>query len=449
VGGGRLAAAVKRAVAPVKRYGRAVWSRDRAALGGWRSPATRIARVVIWSVRGLFVHRLSLQAAALAYYTLFSIVPVLVVALWVLKLFHLIPYLKPDEPDLAAASAAVPHGHPASAGDFLRQAVRAILASVERAGRLETGIVGLAALLFGVIKQVMHVEQALDTIAGARGRPPKYWRMLGYLALLALPPALLIVSGLVRLMSRLPLGAEIARALSWLMAALPLLKSAIGVGIGLGIICLALALFYASAARARIPLSSTFVGGAVGAVMLAGVLWAFARLQIGASRVGALESGMAAVPVFLLWSFSSWLVILIGAQVAVAHELDAVLIHGASRLRLDPYDEQMAGVQIMVEATQRGLSLRDDRVTTNELARKLRLLPESVREVAARLAAAGLLREDAMGGYRIACDPDRTSLRDIVAAIIGRRPGDRAIAAARQGPTLHELVGKEAMPGAK
>ena len=67
--------------------------------------------------------------------------------------------------------------------------------------------------------------------------------------------------------------------------------------------------------------------------MLAAVLWAFTRLQIGASHAGALESGMAAIPVFLLWAFSSWLVILIGAQVAVAHELDGILIHGTSALQ--------------------------------------------------------------------------------------------------------------------
>jgi uncharacterized BrkB/YihY/UPF0761 family membrane protein len=37
---------------------------------------------------------------------------------------------------------------------------------------------------------------------------------------------------------------------------------------------------------------------------------------------------MAALPVFLLWSFFSWLVILLGAQIAVSHERDAILVHG-------------------------------------------------------------------------------------------------------------------------
>ncbi len=206
--------------ATVTRYSRAVWSRDRAALQGWASLWTRVARVVIWSVRGVFVHKLSLQAAALAYYTLFSIVPVLVVALWVLKLFHLIPYLKPAEAQVAAVTTASPARNGSDPNHFLREAVRGILAAVDRAGRVEIGIVGLAALLYGVIKLIKHVEVAIDTIAGAEDRPPKFWRMLGYLALLGLPPALLIVSGLLQAPSRLPLGSQLAHAVSWLLAAL-------------------------------------------------------------------------------------------------------------------------------------------------------------------------------------------------------------------------------------
>jgi len=434
----------------VKRYSRAVWSRDRAALGVWASLWTRVARVAIWSVRGLFVHKLSLQAAALAYYTLFSIVPVLVVALWILKLFHLIPYLKPAEAQVAAITtataeaASAPGPSLANANEFLREALRAILAAVDRAGRVQIGIVGLAALLYGVIRLIRHMEEAIDTIAGAGDRRPKHWRTLGYLALLVLPPAVLVVGALLRGLSRLPVGSTLAHALRWLLAALPLLKSALGVVIGMAILSLALAIFYASAARARIAFSSTLVGAALGALSLAVVLWAFARLQIGASSVGALESGMAAIPVFLLWSFTSWLVVLIGAQIAVAHELDGVLIHGARAWRLDAYQEQLAGVQIMVEATRRALSLQDGGATVNELARRFRLLPESVRDVGRRLLAAGLLRRSKAGDFRLACDPDRTSIRDVVAVIIGRPADDRSVSLARSGRSLRELVESDA-----
>jgi membrane protein len=331
----------------------------------------------------------------------------------------------------AAAEVQLPN-----ANALLRQAVRGILLAVQNAGRLEMGLAGLAALLYGVIRQVVHVERALDTIASARDRPPRYRRMLGYLALLTLPPALFIVSGLLRLLARLPGGSTVTRAISRLLDHAPLLKSTLGIVVGLALLCGALAIFYSSAARARIAFRSALFGGALGALALAVVLWAFTRLQIGVSRAGALQSGLAAVPVFLLWAFASWMAILVGAQIAVAHELDAILVHGARALRLDPYGEQVAGLQIMLETTRR----HGEAATTNELARELRLLPEDVRDVARRLEAAGLIREGSTGSYRLACDPAETGLRDVVGAMIGGPAEARAGVGRRPGPSLDELV---------
>jgi membrane protein len=425
----------------VQRFSRRVWGRDLAGVRGWKALGTRVARVVTWSVHGFFANKISLQSAALAYYTIFSIVPVLVVALWVLKLVNAIPHLTGTMPNPSSVTA--PHAQEPTTAMLLRQAVRAILRAVQQKGRLQIGIAGVAALAYGVIKQVVHTEKALDTIADARHRPPRYPRMLGYLALLVLPPALLVVSGVLRRLSRLPGGTTFANALSVLLDAAPVLKSALSTVIGLAIVCAALAIFYSSAARARIAWASTIVGGMVGALLLAGVLWVFARLQIGASRAGALESGMAAIPVFLLWSFSSWVVILIGAQVAVAHELDGILMHGVRALTMDAYDEQMAGVQIMVESTRRALSLNGVGLTTNELARRLRLLPGGVRRVAGRLRAAGLLRQNGAERYWLGCDPDRTHLRDVVVAAIGHPGNEQTSVLQRTGPTLRELAQRD------
>jgi hypothetical protein len=268
---------------------------------------------------------------------------------------------------------------------------------------------------------------------------------------------LLVVSGVVRVLAELPLGETVAGWIAWLTERAPLVRSAVGGLLGLGLLCLALAIFYTSAARARVAFRSAVVGGAVSAVLLAVVMWAFTRLQIGVSRAGALQSGMAAIPVFLLWAHSSWLVILLGAQIAIAHELDEILIHGTSALSLDAYGEQIAGLQIMVATTRRALAPDgtaaddggDGTATANDLARELRLLPDNVREVAGRLQAAGLLRQAQSGVYRLACDPDETGLRDVVGAIIGGPAEKPTVAPRRPGPSLHELVERRATTNGK
>ena len=157
----------------------------------------------------MFARRLGTEAAALAYYTIFSIVPVLVTVLWALKLLHADPRIStPADGDVSVLADAKADARSADANVLLREAVRGVLAAVERAGTLQAGLVGLAALIYGVIRLVIHVESALDTIAGARERPARYRRMLGYLALLALPPALLVVSGVLRMLGAAAAGRE-------------------------------------------------------------------------------------------------------------------------------------------------------------------------------------------------------------------------------------------------
>ena len=309
----------------VRRWGLAVRRRDGGQLKVRSRTSRRVARIVTWTARGFVVHELSVRAAALTYYTLFSIVPVLVVVLWTLKLLHLLPHLMPG--------GHLPSGGPLAGVDrnanvMLREAARAILESVDRMGRVEPGLVGLGALLYGVLRLIRHSQRALDTIAGARGRPAKYWRLLGYLALLLLPPALLIVSGLLRDVDHAQFGPSIAHTTARAVAAVPGLGSLMSRLVALGIVCLALTIFYASGARARIALGSSVAGASVAALLLGAVLWAFTSFQLGVSRAGALAAGMAALPAFLLWTFFSWLVILAGAEIAVAHQRDRLLARG-------------------------------------------------------------------------------------------------------------------------
>ena len=82
----------------IQTRARDVWRRDRASLRGIQALTNRILRVAVMAIRGIWAHRLGLQAAALTYYTVFSLVPLLVVALWILKAFGRLPIARPPMP---------------------------------------------------------------------------------------------------------------------------------------------------------------------------------------------------------------------------------------------------------------------------------------------------------------------------------------------------------------
>ena len=141
-----------------------VWSGDRGPLRGFRALATRLLRIGILVVRGLVAHRLGMLAAALTFFTVFSIIPMLVVALWALKALDYLPVIAPALP----GTAQIPTGN-----ELLHAALREILEAVYRASEV-TGLVGLGALLYVATKMFSFTERALHTIAGSSQRTPRF-----------------------------------------------------------------------------------------------------------------------------------------------------------------------------------------------------------------------------------------------------------------------------------
>ena len=137
-------ASVRRPEAGERAFGAfEFWRRDRASLRGWSAFKNRVLRIAIFTVRGVSVHQLGLQAAALTYYTVFSLVPLLVVALWILKIFDRSP----------GAESAMPLAREMTKGNAALHAMLGrLLENVNHTSQVTGGIVGLLALLYAVVR---------------------------------------------------------------------------------------------------------------------------------------------------------------------------------------------------------------------------------------------------------------------------------------------------------
>jgi len=404
----------------------AVWRCDRTRLSRLGSMRNRILRVSIASLRGLSAHQIGLQAAALTYYTVFSLVPLLVFVLWSVKALHA----------AALPTRQLPHdGHWLSSGNaLLASAIHGVFENVGRTAALTGGIISLGVLLYAAIKMFAYAERALDTIASSTQRKPKLMRLLGFVALLVMGPLLTAVAGVLVAAARTEVGEKILGLLGpspavklTAIAAASYLTVAVGVTI-----------FYSAAARARIPFRSAAVGGLFAAALLAAVSWAFGEFQIGMSRANRLQFGAAAGPVLLLWLFACWYVVLLGAEIAVAHSLDRVLKHGVAAFHLDAVGKQEAAIAIVARAAR-----APSRATqVDDLARDMRLPPAIVRDLCLRLQARGLLEIAASGGFVLACDPEVTTVVDIADAIL-RDPDlhpARGVSPEARGAPLRSII---------
>ena len=101
---------------------------------------------------------------------------------------------------------------------------------------------------------------------------------------------------------------------------------------------------------------------------------------------------------------------LLGAEIAVGHSVDRVLIHGAWCFRLDAVAEQETGVEIMVRATRANVGVDD-------LARELRVAPQPIRAIGARLVERGLLTNAGLDQFALAGNPERISVAEVMDAV--------------------------------
>jgi YihY family inner membrane protein len=403
------------------------WRRDRASLRGVPALVNRGTRIVVHVARGVVAHRTGFQAMALTYITVFAAVPLIVVVLSTLRLLRHLPAVSPELP----YALTLPTGN-----QLLHVAIGKVLQEVNRMSGVTGGVVGLGVLLFTTMKLLAYTEWMLSIISGTGQRAPKLWRALVYFALLLVPLGVLAVAGLMVAAFRTAPASGVWR----LIASIPRGELIFGLALAFAALWLTVTLLYFAAARARLPFSSAAFGASLAAVSLIVIFWVFANFQVGAARTNAVVSGFTAVPVALLWLTASWSAVLVGAELAVAHQMDRVLIHGAASFRLDGLGERRAAVAIMVRLTVGTERDADQSMNAEALGAALRLPPPLVRDLCFRLADRGLLSAGPQG-FRLKCDPDRVTSSDVETAI-DRDPaldGTR-LAAATPGATLRDLA---------
>jgi membrane protein len=184
---------------------------------------------------------------------------------------------------------------------------RQIAEFAEKAGELTS--VGLAFLVVTAVMQVHTVEEALNRIFRVQRRRHLVRRLVVYAAVLTLGPALIgasiyLTSALVvSSIGFLELG-EYRRSVMCLVA--------------FGFTCMALTLVYLVVPYRHVALRHAAVGGVV-----AGVLFELAKRGFGLYVVKfptytLIYGAFAIIPLFLLWLYVSWVVVLFGATLTAS-----------------------------------------------------------------------------------------------------------------------------------
>lgn len=309
-----------------------VWDRDLKQSTWTRALGFHVLRVFYVMLRDLRDGQLTLRAMGLVYTTLLSAVPLLALALSVLKGFGVHNEFAPILRDFLSPM-----------GDQGNEIADKILGFVEntRVGILSS--VGVVLLLYTVLSVMQKIEDALNHIWHVREKRSFSRRFSDYLSVLLVGPVLIVAStGLS--------GAAMNNGIVGYLAQIEPLGMLIRFAVILIPLAMAIAAFtmiYIFIPNTKVQLPAASVGGCVAAILWKIAGWFFAVFVVSSGKYEAVYSAFASLIVFMLWLYTSWLILMIGASIAFYHQHPEFLAMQRERARLSGRVKEKLALLIM------------------------------------------------------------------------------------------------------
>ncbi|MFS2002182.1 YihY family inner membrane protein [Duganella sp. CT11-25] len=254
----------------------------------------------------LFAHRrlreesLPQVAGSLTFTTVFALVPLLTIAL---AIFTTFPLFNTFRSSLEAyfVQSVMPKSISSTILNYLTM-------FASKATRLSA--VGAVALIFTSIAMMNLIERVFNRIWRVRARRSWTRRILVYWAILTLGPLLIGVS--------LTLSSQVFMATSDLVGHVPVLGALIYTVVSLALTTAGFTLLYVAVPNRDVDWYDAAWGGLVAGLAFELAKRGFAVFITQFPTYSKIYGALAALPLFLLWVYVSWLITLVGALLVAA-----------------------------------------------------------------------------------------------------------------------------------
>lgn len=339
-------------------------------------------RVFVLAVQEFSRDRCLLRASALTFYTLLSIVPVFAMIFGVAKGFGL--EAKLDE-YLRAQLQANPELTVLL--DKVLTFSQNMLA--EARGGLVAGA-GIVILIWTVLRLLSNIERSFNDIWGVRRNRSFARKFSDYMAFMLISPIVLVISNSLTVLVTSQVETIIDRLALWgwvgpvFFLALKFLPWLMLWGL--------LTFSYLFMPNTRVSLPSGLLGGFIAGSLYIGVQWVYLHFQIALGQYNAIYGSFAALPFFLIWLQISWLIVLLGAEIAFAHDNVETYEFEPDSGHASPAFQNRLALALSWHCVQR-FQKGEKPLTSHQLAQELQCPIRLVRMVLEDLKRAGVLAE--------------------------------------------------------
>ena len=356
----------------------------------------------IYSISINFIaHQGPLRAAALTYTTVLSLVPFLAIAFSVLKGLGAQNALEPLLQNIAGDSG---------------ETVTRLIAYVNNTNVKSLGAIGLVMLILTVVSLMGSIEDAFNAVWGVRETRSVQRRFSDYLSVVVVGPILLLAATSMTsslqsqwILQWLIQHTYLGDAILLLFRFLPYLS-----------VWVAMIFLYIFIPNTRIRFASAVTGGIIAGTAWELAQWGYFHFQVGVANYNAIYGTLAAVPVFLVWIYTSWLIVLFGLEIVFAHQHNGHGLVASSTFRLSVTSREELAVALLVQVSlhfQNGGVPPSAQFLADEL--NVPLLP--LETVFAELEQLGFLvaASGNESGWLPARDPSRVPVSEVIGALRG------------------------------
>ena len=284
-----------------------IWELPLDQLPRWQSPLIKQVRVLILAFKGFNRDKCQLRAAALTFYSILSLIPILAMVFGIAKGFgfeqklELLLQKKIASRDMVAQEGV----------DWIISKAKLLLESTR--GSLIAGV-GLIVLMWAATRVLRHIEAALNDIWEIKNSRPWIRNFTDLLSIMVVAPILFILAQsttvfITAIIQDLSKGMKLLGHLFLLIKLVPF-----------GLIWLLFTMIYVVVPNTKVNFKSALVAGIIVGTTFQLSQWIFFKSQMGISKYNAIYGSFAFLPLLLIWIQTAWLILLLGAEIAFANQ---------------------------------------------------------------------------------------------------------------------------------
>lgn len=399
-----------------------VWEIDLPSVSGIRRTGLHALRIVLMVVKGFREDSCPVHASALTFISVMALVPFLVILFAVAKGFG----FEQASALLLERTREMP--------DTFQEAVGNIMATVESASAGAIGSIGTVVFLWVTIKMLSNIEETFNLVWGVKTPRPLIDKIRNYVVILVAAPLLLIIAS-----AGQPLITGLTSRLEWMgfffelgLRSVPVLS-----------VTTAFAIVYVFLPNTKVQLSAAVTGALVAAILAGLFQKAMIELGIGVSRYNRIYGTLAAIPLFLFWMQVSWMILLMGAEVAFSVQNTGT--YARERLAVNPSARSRLCLAFALMKKITG-SFYSGNGPFNVLqyGQQNRIPVRLVNDVINILAKNGLVVQDANhpGAYALLSNPESVSARVVAEAILNEGADPDELGMRDDFPLFGKIIGE-------